>query len=62
MTVGNTLANALIPELPRIGRDYPPVSAWQYRELAFYGKDDRSSGLIGPVFLESEGTDPGGCP
>ena len=43
----------MVPELPRIGRDFPPVSAWQCRELKFYEKDDRSSGLIGPVFLEA---------
>ena len=47
--VGNSLANALIPELDRIGRDFPPPSSYTARERAFYAKDDLSSGLFGPV-------------
>ena len=50
--VGNTLANALIPELERIGREFPPPSSYAFRERAFYEKDDLSSGLIGPVRLD----------
>ena len=52
VTVGNTLANALIPELERIGREFPPVSPYTSREREFYEKDDLSSGLIGPVRLD----------
>ena len=50
--VGNTLANALIPELDRIGREFPPPSSYTPRERAFYAKDDLSSGLMGPVRIE----------
>ena len=51
VTVANTLANALVPELGRIGRDFPPESSWSFREEAFYAKDGFASGLIGPVTL-----------
>ena len=51
VAVGNTLANALVPELDRIGREFPPPSSWAARENAFYEKDDLASGLIGPVTL-----------
>ena len=52
VTVGNTLANVPIPELARIGRDFPPPSSYTSRERAFYAKDDLSSGLMGPVRLD----------
>ena len=51
VTVANTLANALVPTLGRIGRDFPPKSSWSFREEAFYARDDFASGLIGPVTL-----------
>jgi len=51
VTVGNTLANAMIPELDRLGREYPPKTVYAPRELAFYAQDDLASGLMGPVTL-----------
>ena len=54
VTVGNSLANALLPELGRIGREFPPVSSYDGRERAFYARDGLDSGLFGPVSLSEE--------
>ena len=62
VVVGNTLANALIPELERIGREFPPPSSYTFRERAFYEKDDLSSGLIGPVCLDATRAETSGNP